>query len=84
MEPGSIREVTGVDMPFSLSLAELRSKEPSFEKTYRNIRRVYADENNAKLGPSAKSRNIDIKLPGRPRPAPTGGQHIDVSTEERF
>jgi hypothetical protein len=81
MEPGSILELTGVDMPFSLSLAQLRKKEPSFEKTLEIFGEFTLRKNGLKLGPSAKSRTIDIKLPGPPPPTPTGGQHIDVVTE---
>ena len=81
MEPRSIREVTGVDIPFNLSLAELRSIEPLFEATIEIYGEFMLTKNNAKLGPSAKSPTIDVKLPGPPPPPSTRGQHIDVSTE---
>jgi len=81
IEPGSIREVTGIDIPFNLSLADLRRKESRFEATIEIYGEFTLTKNKAKLGPSANSRTIDIKLPGPPPPPPTGGRRINVSTE---
>lgn len=81
MAPASILELTGIDMPFTLSLAQLRNREPSYESTIELFGEFTLRKNGTKLGPSAKSRTLDIKLPGPPPPPPTGGQHIDVSTE---
>lgn len=81
MEPASIQALTGVNMPFTLSLTSLRSKEPPYESTIELYGEFTLHKNGRKLGPSVKTRNKDVELPGIPPPTTSSGQHITVSSE---
>jgi hypothetical protein len=70
MEPESLLELTSVEIPFNLSLAELQSNWSSFEGHIEIFGEFTLMKNGAKLGPSVITRNIVIKLPPVPQPGP--------------
>lgn len=63
LEPGAIVELTGVDMSFNLSLAHLRTRESSAEDTIELFGEFKVTKNGRQLGPSVKTRNINVELP---------------------
>ena len=63
IEPQSIQQVTGVEMPFVLSRNELEDKEPPGEGTIEVFGEFFLKRNGRRLGPRDKTKNVDIELP---------------------
>ena len=79
MEPGSILELTGVDMPFTLPFSDLRKKEPGYESNIELFGDFTLRKNGARVGSSVKSRTLNVKFP-EPTPVPNN-RRIEVASE---
>jgi hypothetical protein len=63
LQPESIQELTGVNILFDLSWAELREKEPWNESKIEVFGEFTLKKDNKKLGPSVNGINWRIDLP---------------------
>jgi len=77
----AMERMTGIDFPAELKLSDLRRREPSVEDGIELFGEFTVMKDGRAIAPSAKSRNVTVKLPDPPPATSNSGQRISVRTE---